>query len=222
MGMTREAAHQLGTPLSSMYGWISLLKTEHIGEPLIERIASGLKNDVNRLEGIAERLNKIGAEPDLQVCKLSPHIDTVMSYMKQRLPQLNGKAEVKTTIEANVRAKINPELFEWALENILKNSINAINGNLQQASISVTVKHRKEQIQIDIRDSGSGIEKKHHRDIFKPGYSTKKKGWGLGLSLTKRIIEEYHNGKIFVAHSEPRKGTTIRILLKPADRTDEK
>jgi signal transduction histidine kinase len=222
VGMTREAAHQLGTPLSSMYGWISLLKDERPGEPLIERATSELENDVKRLQGIADRFNKIGSEPDLQVCKLSPHIKEVMSYTKQRLPQFSRKIDINTTIEANVQAKINPELFEWALENVLKNSMNAINEGLHKAAISITVKQAEKQIQIDIQDSGYGIEKRHHKDIFKPGYSTKKRGWGLGLSLTKRIIEEYHNGKIFVARSEPRKGTTIRILLKPADLTEEK
>jgi signal transduction histidine kinase len=217
VGMTREAAHQLGTPLSSMYGWISLLKTEHSGEPFIEHVTTELENDVKRLQGIADRFNKIGSEPDLQVCKLSPHIDAVMSYMKKRLPKFSQKIHIDTSIEANLHAKMNPELFEWALENVLKNSMNAIDKNLDDAAISITGKQVKNQIQIDIRDSGGGIEKKHHKDIFKPGYSTKKRGWGLGLSLTKRIIENYHKGEIFVAHSKPHAGTTIRILLHTAD-----
>jgi signal transduction histidine kinase len=214
VGMTREAAHQLGTPLSSMYGWISLLRAERPAEPFIERIASELENDAERLQGIAERFNKIGSEPDLQVRKLTPHIEAVMSYMKRRLPRLSGKVQISCSIKADVEAKINPELFEWALENVLKNAMNAINESLESAFISVTVRKMEKQIAIDIQDSGRGIEKKHHKVIFKPGYSTKKRGWGLGLSLTKRIIEDYHNGKIFVAHSKPGKGTTIRIILE--------
>jgi signal transduction histidine kinase len=222
VGMTREAAHQLGTPLSSMYGWISLLRTEHPAEPFIERVASELEKDVKRLQGVAERFNKIGSKPALQVHKLTPHIEAVMNYMSRRLPRLGRKVAIKCSIEANVQAKINPELFEWALENVLKNSMNAINGNLEGAFISVTAKQVEKQILVDIQDSGHGIEKKHYKEIFKPGYSTKKRGWGLGLSLTKRIIEDYHNGEVFVAHSKPGKGTTIRILLRHAGSTEEK
>jgi signal transduction histidine kinase len=222
VGMTREAAHQLGTPLSSMYGWISLLREERPDDAFIQRTASELEDDVTRLQGVAERFNKIGSEPELEACDLHPFINTVMSYMKGRLPRFGRKVEIKHSIEPNVRAKINPELFEWALENVLKNAMNAIKSIRKGAYISIAVKRIENEIQIDIEDSGRGIEKKYHKEIFKPGYSTKNRGWGLGLSLTKRIIEEYHGGRIFVARSQVGRGTTIRIILQAAPPIAEK
>jgi hypothetical protein len=222
VGMTREAAHQLGTPLSSMYGGISLLREERPDDSFIQRTASELEDDVTRLQGVAERFNKIGSEPELEACDLHPLIQVVMSYMKGRLPRFGRKVEIKHSIEPNVWAKINPELFEWALENVLKNAMNAIKSIRRGAYISIVVKRVEDEIQIDIEDSGRGIEKKYHKEIFKPGYSTKNRGWGLGLSLTKRIIEEYHGGKIFVARSQVGQGTTMRILLQAAPPAAEK
>ncbi|HYW35564.1 MAG TPA: HAMP domain-containing sensor histidine kinase [Balneolaceae bacterium] len=214
VGMTKEAAHQLGTPLSSMYGWISLLREERPDDAFLQHAVSELENDVTRLQGVADRFNKIGSEPDLQTQALGPYIEEVMDYMERRLPRFGRKVEIKRSMEQNVRAKINPELFEWALENILKNSMNAIKSRREGASIAITVKRIEDRVLIDIKDSGHGIEKKYHKEIFKPGYSTKNRGWGLGLSLTKRIIEDYHNGKVFVASSKIGKGTTIRIILR--------
>jgi signal transduction histidine kinase len=219
VGMTKEAAHQLGTPLSSMYGWISLLRDEPADEPFVRRIASELENDVSRLQGVAERFNKIGSEPDLKVCKLAPQIEQIINYVERRLPQFGRKIDIKSEVEPQLRAEINPELFQWALENILKNSINALKSTRSGALISFTVKQKRNQVQIDIKDTGRGIEKKYQKEIFKPGFSTKKRGWGLGLSLTKRIIEEYHSGKIFVKDSEIGKGTTLRIMLKAVGST---
>lgn len=214
VGMTKEAAHQLGTPLSSMYGWIELLREERRADSFVLRVARELENDVTRLRGVAERFNKIGSEPELQLTQLLPHIESVMEYMQRRLPQRGKDVEIRQDIDANAQARINPELFEWALENILKNSMNAIKATKKGAYVSVKVHRVEDDVIIDVEDSGRGIEKKFHDEIFKPGYSTKKRGWGLGLSLTKRIIEEYHKGKIQVLHSEVGVGTTIRIILK--------
>ena len=214
VGMTKEAAHQLGTPLSSMYGWIELLREERGEDPFVQRMAGELENEVTRLRGVAERFNKIGSEPELEEEQLLPHIEAVMDYMQRRLPQRGKNVEIKREIDTNATARINPELFEWALENILKNSMNAIKATKKGAYVSVKIHRVEDDWIIDIEDSGRGIEKKFHDEIFKPGYSTKKRGWGLGLSLTKRIIEDYHNGKIFVLQSEVGVGTTIRIVLK--------
>lgn len=214
VGMTKEAAHQLGTPLSSMYGWIGLLREERGDDTFVKEVAAELENDVTRLRGVAERFNKIGSEPELKDRLLLPHIEAVMNYMERRLPKRGRNIEIKREIDTGVRAKINPELFEWALENILKNSMNAIKSTKKGAFVSVKMRRVENNLQIDIEDSGRGIEKKFYEEIFKPGYSTKKRGWGLGLSLTRRIIEDYHDGKIFVLRSEIGKGTTIRMVLK--------
>lgn len=215
VGMTKEAAHQLGTPLSSMYGWISLMREERPDDEFVQRVATELENDVTRLRGVAERFNKIGSEPKLESKNLVPQIDAVMDYMKRRVPKLGKKVEIRRSLEPNTYAKINPELFQWALENILKNSMNAIKTTKKGAYVAVRMKRIEDEVQIEIEDSGRGIEKKYQKEIFKPGYSTKKRGWGLGLSLTKRIIEEYHQGKITIVNSEIGKGTTMRIVLKP-------
>jgi len=217
VGMTKEAAHQLGTPLSSMYGWIELLREERKEDDFVKEVAGELENDVARLRGVAERFNKIGSEPELEETSLLPHIEAVMDYMQRRLPQLGKDVEISRQIETNARAKINAELFEWALENILKNSMNAIKSRRKGAHISLRMHRVEDNLIIDIEDSGRGIEKKYHDEIFKPGYSTKKRGWGLGLSLTKRIIEDYHNGKVFVLRSEVGEGTVMRIMLKASD-----
>lgn len=214
VGMTKEAAHQLGTPLSSLYGWIELLREERKDDAFVQRVTGELENDVTRLRGVAERFNKIGSEPELEEKPLLPHIEAVMSYMERRLPQRGKEVKIERQIDTNARARINPELFEWALENILKNSMNAIKTTKKGAFVSVKLHRIEDDLILDIEDSGRGIEKKYHDEIFKPGYSTKKRGWGLGLSLTKRIIEDYHNGKIFVLRSEVGEGTTIRIVLK--------
>ena len=214
VGMTKEAAHQLGTPLSSMYGWIGLLRDEYKDDDFIQKVAGELDNDVSRLRGVAERFNKIGSEPELESQNLVPHIELVLDYMERRVPQLGKKVEIRRSLESNTHAKINPELFQWALENVIKNSMNAIKSKKKGAYVAVSMKRIENEVQIDIEDSGRGIEKKYQKEVFKPGYSTKKRGWGLGLSLTRRIIEDYHKGKIEVAHSEIGVGTTMRILLQ--------
>lgn len=221
VGMTKEAAHQLGTPLSSMYGWIELLREERKGDSFVDQVAGELENDVTRLRGVAERFNKIGSEPELEEKQLLPHIEAVMDYMERRLPQRGKNVKIERQIDPNAKARINPELFEWALENIVKNSMNAIKATKKGAYVSVKLQRVEDELIIDIEDSGRGIEKKFHDEIFKPGYSTKKRGWGLGLSLTKRIIEDYHNGKIFVLRAEVGVGTTIRIVLKAEETAED-
>ncbi|MEX0890257.1 MAG: HAMP domain-containing sensor histidine kinase [Balneolaceae bacterium] len=216
VGMAKEAAHQLGTPISSLFGWVQLLKDrdpEGKESPIIREI----ENDVNRLRGIAERFNKIGSKPTLKVMDLEPIIDQITEYMESRLPQIGRKVEVKRKILASPRVEINPELFNWALENLIKNALDAIRKQSDRSSVvAIIIDQLEDEVYIDIQDSGHGIEKRYLNEIFKPGFSTKKRGWGLGLSLTRRIIVEYHKGKLEVLRSDPEEGTTMRITLKTA------
>lgn len=220
VGMTREAAHQLGTPLSSLYGWIELLKEERSDDEFTQNICKELESDISRLRGVAERFNKIGSEPELKKMKVEKILDPVIDYMEHRLPQLGKNVDVKRSVQTSAQVNVNPELFQWAVENIIKNAMDAIHSSQNDAYVSVKIHQIEEELIIDVRDSGSGIDKKYHDEVFKPGYSTKKRGWGLGLSLTRRIIEDYHKGKVFVLKSEPGEGTTIRIVLETIE--DEK
>ncbi len=213
VGMTKEAAHQLGTPLSSMYGWLQLLKDKNKDDGDTLSIIYEIENDVSRLKGIAERFNKIGSQPALKKCSIEPIIDEVLAYMERRLPQLGKKINVRKQIQSEAKVNLNPELFQWAIENLVKNAMDAIKESVNDPYIAVSVKTIGNSVCIDIEDSGSGIDKKYVKEVFKPGYSTKKRGWGLGLSLTKRIIEEYHNGKVSVLKSVQGEGTTIRVEL---------
>ena len=214
VGMTKEAAHQLGTPLSSLYGWVELLRDEKKGDEFTENVCNELEKDITRLRGVAERFNKIGSEPELQSKRIGPLLDQVIDYMEQRLPQLGKHVEVRRNFDRNLRAKVNTELFQWAIENLLKNAMDAIKSSSDNAYVEVSTRRMEDDLMIDIADSGVGMDKSVHQEIFKPGYSTKKRGWGLGLSLTNRIIENYHKGRVFVLNSEEGKGTTIRIVLK--------
>lgn len=220
VGMTKEAAHQLGTPLSSLYGWVELLREEK-NDDFTQRICNELENDISRLRGVAERFNKIGSEPELRLQKLQPILEEVVDYMEQRLPQLGKNVEVFRKIDSGVQARVNSDLFQWALENLIKNAMDAIKSTTTKAQVSVKLHRVENEVFIDIQDSGVGIEKKYQNEIFKPGYSTKKRGWGLGLSLTKRIIEQYHNGRLVIHKSELGTGTTMRIILN-ADESQEK
>jgi len=213
VGMAKEAAHQLGTPLSSMYGWVQLLKENNKEDDETLTIVYEIEKDIGRIKGIAERFNKIGSEPELKKVRVEPIVDQVIDYMTRRLPKLNKQVDVRKSIKTTAKLRLNPELFQWAIENLIKNSMDAIKETEGDAFISVRVFENGDKVIIEVEDSGSGIDRKYLNEIFKPGYSTKKRGWGLGLSLTKRIIEEYHGGKIFVLKSEVNQGTTIRITL---------
>lgn len=221
VGMTKEAAHQLGTPLSSLYGWVELLRDEKQGDDFTQRICNELESDISRLRGVAERFNKIGSEPELRLQKLEPILDQVVDYMEQRLPQLGKNVDVLRKMDSGIQARVNSDLFQWALENLIKNAMDAIKSTTSKAYVSVKLHRRENEVYIDIKDSGVGIEKKYQSEIFKPGYSTKKRGWGLGLSLTKRIIEEYHDGKLQIYQSELGEGTTMRVTLKADEPKEE-
>ncbi|HEX6983306.1 MAG TPA: HAMP domain-containing sensor histidine kinase [Balneolaceae bacterium] len=222
VGMTKEAAHQLGTPLSSLYGWIELLREEKNNDAFTQKICNELEDDITRLRGVADRFNKIGSKPELKLQRLEPILLQVIDYMEQRLPRLDKNVDVLRHLDSSIQAKVNSELFQWAMENLLKNAMDAIKSTAAKAYVSIKLQRVENEVLIDVIDSGKGIDKKHQSEIFKPGYSTKKRGWGLGLSLTRRIIEEYHQGKLVIYRSEVGAGTTMRVILKVDDIKEKK
>ncbi len=205
-GMAKETAHQLGTPVSSLEGWIEMLKEK----PGNEKIVKELEKDVNRLRLVSDRFGKIGSIPQLEKTDLVKHINTMIEYMRKRA---TGKINflLNTHGQTEVNAMISAPLFDWVIENLLKNALDAMEG---KGAITIDLKKEKEMVNIDVTDTGKGISAQNITKVFKPGFTTKKRGWGLGLSLSRRIIEQYHKGEIFVKSSEPGKGTTFRIVLK--------
>jgi hypothetical protein len=210
VGMAKEAAHQLGTPISSLIGWIELLKEEvkESGKWVLDELIQ----DVSRLQRVADRFNKIGSKPDLKDTNLGNVLNQVIGYMEKRLPTLGAEVQLAIKGNSNTLIQANEQLLEWAFENITKNAIDALQG-IDNARVTYTVEVQKSIAIIDIEDNGKGIEPKNHATIFKPGFSTKSRGWGLGLSLTRRIFEEYHGGKVFVLKSRLGVGTVFRIIL---------
>ena len=207
VGLAKETAHQLGTPLSSLIGWLEYIKSKKIFK-LKPEIISEIEKDIKRFTIITERFSNIGSKPKLEYIDLLKLIYNSIDYLKKR-----SSSKIIFIVESTVKSakvKINKELLGWAIENICKNSIDAVG---EKGSIKIKVDSKKNKLLIDITDNGKGIEKNQFINIFNPGISTKKRGWGLGLSLTKRIIEEYHNGKIFVLKSLKGIETTLRIVL---------
>ncbi|MBC7890461.1 MAG: HAMP domain-containing histidine kinase [Ferruginibacter sp.] len=205
-GMAKETAHQLGTPLSSLQGWVELLKEK----PGNEKIASEMTKDVDRLKLVSDRFGKIGSTPQLEEINIVTQIENMVAYIKRRASE-NVIFSIYTYDEKEITAMISSPLFDWVIENLLKNALDAMEG---KGSIQIKIKNETAAVIIDVTDSGKGISKQHIANIFKPGFTTKKRGWGLGLSLSKRIIEQYHKGELFVKYSEPGKGTRFRIVLK--------
>ncbi len=206
-GMAKETAHQLGTPVSSLQGWIEMLKEKEGNE----QIVTELEKDVDRLKLVSERFGKIGSTPKLEEKDILCQVKSMVDYIKKRAP---GRVTFEVNHEnlSTVIKSISPPLFDWVIENLLKNALDAMDGN---GSIKVHIfKNDKDEVFIDVKDSGKGIAAKNIDKVFNPGFTTKKRGWGLGLSLSKRIISDYHKGDIFVKYSEPGKGTTFRIILK--------
>jgi len=214
VGMAKEAAHQLGTPLSSLYGWITLLESDELTKSQKHEIIFELANDADRMQKVADRFNKIGSAPELKEQRIEPLINQVLDYLEPRIPRLNKGVVLFRELKSNAKLPINAELFEWAIENVVKNAIDAIVPNQDGSYVKVISYQLEKEVIIIIEDTGKGIEKKNTNLIFKPGFSTKKRGWGLGLSLTKRIIEEYHKGKIELVKSEQGKGAIFQITLK--------
>jgi signal transduction histidine kinase len=207
VGMSKETAHQLGTPISSLMGWISLIReTEKDGQ---EEYLLELEKDVNRLELITERFSKIGSAPKLETEVVDDILQDSINYLKVRTSE--RVQFILNRNEDELTAQMNVPLFEWVIENICKNAIDAMSG---EGSITMSTQAQGDSVLIDITDTGKGIAPSKLKTVFKPGFTTKKRGWGLGLSLAKRIIEDYHRGKIFVKSSELNKGTKFRIVLQ--------
>ncbi|XCI74981.1 MAG: ATP-binding protein [Flavobacteriales bacterium] len=210
VGMSKETAHQIGTPLSALIGWVELLKTEHKDHTTMTAIAiQEMEKDIKRLEYIAERFSKIGSQPELSYQNIVKVTKQIIEYLKHRI-----SANIHFQFESNkekILVPLNEILYGWAIENVLKNSVDAMRN---KGTISVKVTDKKDKVEIDIKDQGKGMPPSKFRRIFEAGYSTKKGGWGYGLPLTKRIIEKYHpKGKIFVDNSGKTKGTTTRIIF---------
>lgn len=208
VGMAKETAHQLGTPLSSMNGWVDILRDRYTEEADVA-LLDDFEKDISRLELVAERFSKIGSKPDLQETNLPDLLQKTMDYIAKRGSKfVEFYFEDQTNGEST--AMLNSALFEWVIENLLKNALDAIDG---KGEIKIILKESNNESIIDVIDSGKGIERSKFKTVFQPGFSTKKRGWGLGLSLCKRIIETYHHGKIFVESSAVGKGTKFRIVL---------
>ena len=205
VGLSKETAHQLGSPISSLMAWMEIMKESYPDDLLLPE----MENDVKRLQLVADRFSKIGSQPTLEATDLMTVLRRVMAYMQSR----TSHTVVMTLHESNekVMANLNVSLFEWVIENLCKNAVDAMEGC--NGRIDICVSESERTIIIDLTDTGKGIRKKDLKNVFRPGFTTKKRGWGLGLSLTQRIVEDYHRGKIFIKHSEVGQGTTFRITL---------
>lgn len=206
VGMAKETAHQLGTPTSSLLAWLEILKDTNLSQEMIYEFGK----DVARLEKVVDRFSKIGSIPSLKPINLIEVVNNTIKYLQNRTS--SKVTFIKNYDETdNLIVPLNDTLFEWVLENIAKNAVDAIHSS---GEVAFSITDNTQVVYIDITDTGKGIPRSHYKTIFQPGYTTKTRGWGLGLTLSKRIIEEYHNGKIFVNYSEIEKGTSIRIVVK--------
>lgn len=204
-GMAKETAHQIGTPLSSLIGWVEIMKADNIDSTMVEEI----EKDITRLQNITDRFSKVGSEPILEIKDLVTETKNAYNYLESRF-----EGQVNFTFKApqkEIPVKLNATLHGWTIENLVKNAIDAMRG---RGDIAIYIEEDSKFVKIKISDTGKGIPKNLFNTIFDPGFTTKKRGWGLGLSLTKRIVEEYHKGKIKVLHSEINKGTTFQITYK--------
>lgn len=204
-GLAKETAHQLGTPITSLKGWLEVLQTE----PANAATTPEIEKDINRLQLISERFGKIGSTPQLEEVDLLAQLNLMVDYIRKRASN-KVLFSVETSVEGYVPAMVSPPLFDWVIENLLKNALDAMNG---KGTILLAVKEDSSNLFIDVTDSGKGIPKNLVAKVFKPGFTTKKRGWGLGLTLTKRIVEQYHGGQIFIKWSEVDKGTCFTIIL---------
>jgi signal transduction histidine kinase len=236
VGMAKETAHQLGTPLSSLLGWLELLKTKCESVPFVlkssavrqdesetgnleetkfelDEMIKGMQADIKRLEKIATRFGQIGSTPELKLADLNKIVSETVAYFKQRLPHAGSGVMIKEDFGDLVPVKVNAELLSWVIENLLKNSLEAVDPKQGIIQVSTKLDQDKKNITIEVCDNGRGIPSREQKKIFKPGYTTKKRGWGLGLSLAKRIVEEYHLGKIFLKESIPNQKTTFLMVI---------
>ena len=222
VGMAKETAHQLGTPLSSLFGWLELMKAEL--EPMrtqerregfrkFDRILTSMEQDVHRMTRMASRFNLIGSVPELKNQNVVPIVSEVISYMKDRLPQLGRDVRIFEEYEEVPEVPINRELLGWVFENLMKNAVDAMDRTNRNAEIRIRIWAETRKIRIEFKDNGKGISSKERKKIFRPGYTTKNYGWGLGLAFVKRIVEEYHEGKVYLKESFVGEGTAMVVDL---------
>jgi len=205
VGLSKETAHQLGTPLSSIEAWVELLKEHEVNNEAV----SEMQKDLDRLKLVADRFSKVGSAPQLVEENIVDRLQNMVDYMQKRAPQ---KVTISLqTNKSDIPVNISGPLFDWVIENLIRNALDAMAG---KGAIEVRISDQPHTVYVDVSDTGKGIPKHQVKKIFNPGYTTKKRGWGLGLSLSKRIIEKYHHGSLFVKHSEVLKGTTFRIILR--------
>ena len=206
VGLSKETAHQLGTPISSLNAWNELLKATYPNDALLPQ----MDEDIRRLQTIAERFSKIGSQPTLDQQAILPIVQSAMEYMRVRT---SNKITYTLQADTDCQVLVCKPLFEWVIENLCKNAIDSMEG---KGDITLSLTRQENKVHLDITDTGKGIDRRHYKTIFKPGYTSKKRGWGLGLSLAKRIIEDYHRGKLFVKQSQIGVGSTFRITLEQA------
>lgn len=206
-GLSKETAHQLGTPVSSLLAWKELLQARYPEDELIPR----MQTDIERLQAITDRFSKIGSEPELHETAVLPIVEETVAYMRMRISKRVKMDYLWGEEDRQKQAMLSVPLFEWVIENLIRNAVDAMNG---VGEIHLTAQCQNDMMCIDVKDTGCGIEKRLYNRIFRPGYTSKKRGWGLGLSLCRRIMEEYHNGKIFVLQSQLGAGTTFRIQIR--------
>ncbi|MFH1196829.1 MAG: HAMP domain-containing sensor histidine kinase [bacterium] len=212
VGMSKETAHQLGTPVSSLMGWSELLRINYENPDKVIDAADEIDSDLVRLTKIAQRFSKIGSKPELKEGNPYDVVERVLKYFQRRIPQTGNDVTLNLEGPKHIITKLNPELFEWVIENLIKNALDAIEN--KKGLIDFKVSETPKTWEVEVTDNGKGIDMRKRKDIFRPGYSTKRRGWGMGLSLSKRIVEDYHKGKIFVKNSIIGEGTTFKIILK--------
>jgi len=210
VGMAREAAHQLGTPISSLMGWVEVLRMPDLSTEQRTEAVEEIENDIQRLQRVANRFSDIGSMPKLERQALAPVVEQTAAYIRRRLPQRGAQIRLDVDVPEGVKAPINEELFAWVVENLLKNALDAIEG---EGEIALTAGTDGDAVWVEVQDTGAGIERSQWKNVFRPGYSTKKRGWGLGLSLARRVIEDYHGGELQLAESTVGEGSTFRIEL---------
>ncbi len=211
VGMAKEAAHQLGTPISSLMGWLEVLRMGEGKDQNVGQAYDEIEKDIQRLSRVTNRFSDIGSLPKLEIQSLAPVIENVSEYLRRRLPQSGKQVELTVRVPAEIEAPINAELFEWVIENLLKNAVDSIQGTTGNIEVTTTVKEGF--IVTDVSDNGKGIDRRQWKNVFRPGYSTKKRGWGLGLSLARRIVEDYHGGALVLLQSRLGEGSVFRISL---------
>lgn len=205
VGMAKEAAHQLGTPISSLMGWTQLLRSGALSEERKQEALDEIESDIHRLQRVAGRFSDIGSMPKVQTQPLAPVVKRTATYIRRRLPR---KAHLDVAVAPALEAPVNADLFEWVVENLLKNALDA-----GASTVEIRGFREKDQAVLEVEDDGSGIERSQWKNVFRPGYSTKKRGWGLGLSLARRVVEDYHGGTLRIARSRPGEGTTFRVEI---------